>query len=209
MTSRARFSCAVRVRLSRANRLAENAQTARHDFGCSSRSQAGSARRAGSLSVFLPVFGVRVSMTCPSVNASPCQRKCDSRSTGALVTREPTMNPRPGVVQVGQIRGREHAGVGDHDHGLDPVPGLELPDDRQDRELLRLVPLEAADLQGEALPVDEQADHDLRVDPAFLASSRPCAARPRARPRSRASMPIFSLCRCSACCRRSGSRAGS
>ena len=95
MTSRARFSCAVRVRLSRANRFAENDQTARQDFGWSFRSQAGSARRAGSLSLFLPFFGVTVSMTCPSVNASPCQRKCDSRSTGALVTREPTMNPRP------------------------------------------------------------------------------------------------------------------
>jgi hypothetical protein len=44
---------------------------------------------------FFPVFGVRVSMTCPSLNASPCQRKCGSRSTGALVTREPTMNPGP------------------------------------------------------------------------------------------------------------------
>src|SRR5690348_2561677 len=63
ITSRARFSCAVRVRLSRAKRLAENAQTARHDFGWSFRSQAGSALRAGSLSRFLPVFGVRVSMT--------------------------------------------------------------------------------------------------------------------------------------------------
>ena len=72
MTSRARFSCAVRVLLSRANRFAENAQTARQDFGWSFRSQAGSARRAGALSLFLPFFGVRVSMTCPSVNASPC-----------------------------------------------------------------------------------------------------------------------------------------
>ena len=34
-------------------------------------------------------------MTCPSANASPCQRKCDSRSTEALVTRELTMNPSP------------------------------------------------------------------------------------------------------------------
>src|SRR4029079_18010155 len=55
MTSRARFSCAVRVRVSRANRLAEHAQPARHDFGWSSRPQAGSARRAGSLSLFFPV----------------------------------------------------------------------------------------------------------------------------------------------------------
>ena len=34
--------------------------------------------------------------------------------------------------------------------------------------LLGLVSLEAADLEREALPVDQQADHDLRIDPAFL-----------------------------------------
>ncbi len=33
---------------------------------------------------------------------------------------------------------------------------------------LGLVPLEAADLEREAPPVDQQADHDLRIDPAFL-----------------------------------------
>jgi hypothetical protein len=69
------------------------------------------------------------------------------------------------VVQVG---GREHAGVGDHDHGLEPVAGLELPDHRQDRVLLGLVSLVAADLEGEPVPVDEQPDHDLRVDPALF-----------------------------------------
>jgi len=35
-----------------------------------------------------------VSMICPSLNASPCQRKWEARSMGALVVREPTMNPR-------------------------------------------------------------------------------------------------------------------
>jgi len=49
------------------------------------------------------------------------------------------------------------------------VPGLELPDDRQDREFLRLVPLEAADLQGKPVPADQQPHHDLRADPPFLA----------------------------------------
>jgi hypothetical protein len=48
------------------------------------------------------------------------------------------------------------------------VPGLELPDDRQDRELLRLVPLEAADFQGKPVSADEQPDHDLRAGPPFL-----------------------------------------
>ena len=33
-------------------------------------------------------------MTCPSVNASPCQRKWEARSIGALVRRDPTMNRR-------------------------------------------------------------------------------------------------------------------
>jgi hypothetical protein len=50
-----------------------------------------------------------------------------------------------------------------------PVPGLEPPDDRQDRELLCLVPLEAADFQGEPVPAGEQPDHDLRAGPPFLA----------------------------------------
>ena len=36
-----------------------------------------------------------VSMTCPSVKASPCQWKCEAKSAGALVTREPTMNRKP------------------------------------------------------------------------------------------------------------------
>jgi hypothetical protein len=48
----------------------------------------------GSFSILCPVRGVMVSMIWPSVKASPCQRKWDSRSLGALVTREPTMNRR-------------------------------------------------------------------------------------------------------------------
>ena len=51
---------------------------------------------------------------------------------------------------------------------VDAVPGLERLDDRQDRGGLGLVALEAADLQREPAPVDQQPDHDLRVDPAFL-----------------------------------------
>jgi hypothetical protein len=76
--------------------------------------------------------------------------------------------PQPGLVQVIEVGGREHAGVGDLDHGLDPVPGLELTDHRQDRVLLGLVPLVAADLQGEPVPVHQQPDHDLRVNPPFF-----------------------------------------
>jgi hypothetical protein len=48
------------------------------------------------------------------------------------------------------------------------VAGLERGDDRQDRGGLGLVALEAADLQREAAPVDQEPDHDLRVDAAFL-----------------------------------------
>ena len=33
-----------------------------------------------------------MSMICPSVKTSPCKWKWDSRSAGALVAREPTMN---------------------------------------------------------------------------------------------------------------------
>jgi hypothetical protein len=48
------------------------------------------------------------------------------------------------------------------------VPGAELADDRQDCVFFGLVSLKAADLEREALPVDQQADHDLRIDPAFF-----------------------------------------
>jgi hypothetical protein len=38
--------------------------------------------------------GSCVSISCPALNASPCQRKCEARSFGAFVIREPTMNRR-------------------------------------------------------------------------------------------------------------------
>ena len=79
------------------------------------------------------------------------------------------------------------AGLGDHDHGLDPVPVLELPDHRQDRVLLGLVPLEAADLEGEPRACRRAARPRPAGRPAVLSSSRPCAVRPHARPRSTAS----------------------
>ena len=40
--------------------------------------------------------------------------------------------------------------------------------DRHDRESFGLVAFEAANLQGESAPVDQQAHHDLRIDAAFL-----------------------------------------
>lgn len=41
------------------------------------------------------VLGVMVSMSCPSVKASPCQRKWEARSMGALVARDPAMKVKP------------------------------------------------------------------------------------------------------------------
>ncbi len=72
------------------------------------------------------------------------------------------------LVQCREVGRGQHPGVGDHDQVLDAVPGLERLDDRQQRVLLRLVPFETADLQREPGPVDQQPDHDLRIDPAFL-----------------------------------------
>lgn len=76
--------------------------------------------------------------------------------------------PQVSVVQLAQVGRGEHAGIGDHDHVRETVPGLELADDRQDRLRLYLVPLEAADLQREPSTVDQQPDDDLRIDPPFL-----------------------------------------
>ena len=78
------------------------------------------------------------------------------------------MNLSPGLVELLEVGRGEHPGVGDHHQGLDAVPGLERADDREQGEGLGLVALEAADLEGEPAPVDQEADHDLRVHPAFL-----------------------------------------
>ena len=71
--------------------------TARQAVVCTAGFHTGSDFSIGSLTARpaeVEVRGVTVSMICPSVNASPCHRKCDSRSTGAFVVREPTMNRR-------------------------------------------------------------------------------------------------------------------
>src|SRR5918996_181786 len=57
ITALARFSCMVSVLLSRAARLAEYAQIARHDPGCAAGSQAGSARTLASFSLLRPLLG--------------------------------------------------------------------------------------------------------------------------------------------------------
>lgn len=94
MIARARASWAARVFWSRRARLAEYAQIARHAPVSRSGFQTGSVRNLVSLTRVLPCRGVTVSMTWPSVKRSPFQWKWDSRSPGALVTREPTMNDR-------------------------------------------------------------------------------------------------------------------
>jgi len=97
-TALALFSCRVSVALSRTARLREYAHTARHEVGCRAGSHTGSARFFSSFfarAVAVDTRGVMVSMTCPSLKASPYQRKWDARSFGALVTREPTMNRSP------------------------------------------------------------------------------------------------------------------
>ena len=76
--------------------------------------------------------------------------------------------PQPGVVQGRQVGRREHAGISDDDELLNAVGGLECLHDGDDRGGLSLVPFPAADLEGEAGPVDQQAHDDLRIDPPLL-----------------------------------------
>ena len=106
-------------------------------------------------------------MICPSEKACPCQRKWEARSIGALVIREPTMNRRCAASSSARFVA-EHPGVGDHDHVGQIVALLEGLDDRQDRGGFGFVAFEAADLQREPGTVDQQPDHDLRIDAAFL-----------------------------------------
>ena len=121
-----------------------------------------------SRSLLEPLLGVMVSMTRPSAGASPSQWKWASKSPGGADLAGTDDEPQPGVVQGRQVGGREHAGVSDDDEVLDAVGGLEGLHDGDDRGGLGLVPFPAADLEGEAGPVDQQADDDLGVDPPLF-----------------------------------------
>ena len=105
------------------------------------------------------------SYTCFNAHPSPDL----TTQTGALVTREPTMNPSPASSRSSRLAAGSMPASATTTMASIPMAGLELPDDRQDRVLLRLAALEAADLEGEPVPVDQQPDHDLRVDPPLLA----------------------------------------
>ena len=119
-----------------------------------------------SFSVILRAFvGVMVSMICPSVNASPCQRKWEARSMGAFVVREPTMNLRSASCSAREVGRRQHARVGDHDHVGDAVTGLRTAR-RSGAMVLRLgfVALETAwTISGNPSRVGQQPDGDLRL----------------------------------------------
>jgi hypothetical protein len=76
--------------------------------------------------------------------------------------------PQPGLIESFEVARGEHAGVGDDDKVVQPMAFLEALDDRDQGGGLGLVALEAADLQREPGPVDQEPDDDLGVDPAFL-----------------------------------------
>ena len=76
--------------------------------------------------------------------------------------------PQARLIQLAQVGGREHASVRNDDHVVGAVAFLEGFHGRQDRLGFRLVPLPTRDFQGEALPVDEQAHHDLGVHAPLL-----------------------------------------
>ena len=131
-------------------------------------SHTGSALRLLSRSLREPRLGVMVSMTCPSVKASPSQWKWASRSPGRGWCGPRDDETQPRLIQGRQVGRREHAGVGDHHKLLNVVGGLEGLHDGNDRGGLGLVALPAADLERKTGPVDQQSDDDLRIGPPLL-----------------------------------------
>ena len=126
-----------------------------HEPGWVPGSHTGSALRLLSRSLLEPLLGVMVSMTWPSVKASPCQWKCASRSSGARVVREPTMKPTPASFRAFRLAVDSVPAPGDYDQGLDLGGLAELFNDTDDRGGLGPVALPATDSQGEAGTVDQ------------------------------------------------------
>lgn len=57
------------------------------------------------------------------------------------------------------------------DDYLDAVAGQELAHDRHNRMGLGLITFKTADLEREAIPVDEQTDDHLRIHPSLFGES--------------------------------------
>ena len=144
-----------------------------HEPGWVCGSHTGSALRLLSRSLLEPLLGVMVSMTWPSVKASPAQWKWASRSPGARVVRAPTMNRNRASSRVVRLAAESMPAPVDDDEVLDAVGGLEGLHHRDDRGGLSLVSLPAADLEGETMAVDQQADDDLGVDPTLFGVADP------------------------------------
>ncbi len=119
-TARARASCTLNVFSSRAARLREYCQVARHAFGWSLSFQTGSARRRRLSTTERPRRGVMVSMVCPAVKTSPVQWKWGGEIPGRFRGAGAEDELQPGLVQRCEIGRGQHHAVGGDDH-LDPV----------------------------------------------------------------------------------------
>ena len=144
-----------------------------HEPGWVCGSHTGSALRLLSRSLLEPLLGVMVSMSCPSVNASPAQQKWASRSPGARTWRAPTMKRSCALSRAARLVAESMPAPVDDDEVLDAVGGLEGLHDGDDRGGLSLVSLPAADLEGETMAVDQQADDDLGGDPPLFGVADP------------------------------------
>ena len=139
-----------------------------HEPGWVCGSQTGSRRLLTSRWLLEPFLGVMVSMSCPSVNASPAQQKWASRSPGARTWRAPTMKRRCALSRAARLVAESMPAPVDDDELFDTVSGLEGLHHRDDRGGLSLVPLPAADLERKTTAVDQQPDDDLGVDPPLF-----------------------------------------
>lgn len=150
--------------------------------------QTGSARCLASLTCVLPCRDLTVSVICLSVKTSPFQLKWDSRSPGAFVIREPTMNDSSCSSRGGEVALRQHPCIGGHHHRCagQVVADQEAGDDRHDRGRLSGVAFETADRQRESGGGPPTSRRRSEYQPDVLSSSRPCAANPRIRLQSRA-----------------------
>jgi hypothetical protein len=169
-TAQARASCALSVFSSRAARLREYCQIARHAFGWSLSFQTGSARRRRLLTTERPCRGVIAKDDLPIGEniAVPMEVGCEitGRFRGAGADDE----LQPGLVQRCEIGRGQHPGVGGDDH-LDPVEvvtGLELPHDLpQSCESRPNCPRSIRSRAGNGA-IHQQPDNDLRVDSSFF-----------------------------------------
>jgi hypothetical protein len=142
----------------------------------------------------------------PVGESVPVPPEVDSRPAGAFVVQEPVMSPSPASSSSRRLAAGSMPAPATTTMPSRPCPAWNWRMTGSSVSVSALDPSKQPVSSRKPCRPASSPANDLRADPPLLGVPGPCAGRPPSPPRNTTSMPTFSLCRCRACCRRSGRR---